>query len=116
MPENPQTTRASCGFLARGLGLVEFLARDAEKWPDCLDEVPYDFKTAWRKGRAGIPKEAFEFLSDTQTSPPSCPLENINPPSFFGIAAFAAVLPASRSIPATAPPRRARDSVRHRLS
>ncbi len=45
--------------LCARLGLVEFWLA-TQKWPDCVDEVPYDFKAACEKAR-GIPKEAFEF-------------------------------------------------------
>jgi TolB-like protein/tetratricopeptide (TPR) repeat protein len=45
--------------LCARLGLVEFwLATGA--WPDCVDEVPYDFKDACEQAR-DIPKEEFEF-------------------------------------------------------
>jgi hypothetical protein len=30
------------------------------KWPDCVSEVPYDFKAACEQV-SGIPKEAFGF-------------------------------------------------------
>jgi TolB-like protein len=45
--------------LCARLGLVEFWLA-TQKWPDCVDEVPYDFKAACEKARS-IPKEAFEF-------------------------------------------------------
>lgn len=45
--------------LCARLGLVEFWLA-TQKWPDCADEVPYDFKAACETAR-GIPKEAFAF-------------------------------------------------------
>jgi hypothetical protein len=45
--------------LCARLGLVEFWLA-TQKWPDCVDEVPYDFKAACKKARR-IPKETFEF-------------------------------------------------------
>jgi TolB-like protein len=45
--------------LCARLGLVEFWLA-TQKWPDCVDEVPYDFKAACEKARS-IPKEAFAF-------------------------------------------------------
>ena len=41
------------------LGLVEFWTTTG-KWPDCADEVPYDFRTECEKARE-IPKEEFGF-------------------------------------------------------
>jgi hypothetical protein len=45
--------------LCARLGLVEFWLA-TQKWPDCVDEVPYDFKAACEEARS-ISKEAFEF-------------------------------------------------------
>jgi hypothetical protein len=45
--------------LCARLGLVEFWLA-TQKWPDCADEVPYDFKAACEKARS-IPKETFGF-------------------------------------------------------
>jgi len=45
--------------LCARLGLVEFWLK-TQKWPDCADEVPYDFKAACEQARS-MPKEAFEF-------------------------------------------------------
>ena len=45
--------------LCARLGLVEYWL-STQHWPDCADEVPYDFKAACEKARS-IPKEAFEF-------------------------------------------------------
>ena len=45
--------------LCARLGLVEFWLA-TQKWPDCADEVPYDFKAACEQARS-IPKEPFEF-------------------------------------------------------
>ena len=45
--------------LCARLGLVEFWLA-TQKWPDCVDEVPYDFKAACEKARS-IPKEDFAF-------------------------------------------------------
>ena len=45
--------------LCARLGLVEFWLT-TQKWPDCVDEVPYDFKAACENARS-IPKEAFAF-------------------------------------------------------
>jgi TolB-like protein len=45
--------------LCARLGLVEFWLATG-KWPDCVDEVPYDFKAACEKAR-GIPVEEFGF-------------------------------------------------------
>jgi hypothetical protein len=43
--------------LCARLGLVEFwLATD--KWPDCVDEVPYDFRAECARAR-DLPKERF---------------------------------------------------------
>jgi hypothetical protein len=44
-------------FLCARLGLVEFWTATG-KWPDCADEVLYDFRAECAKARA-IPKEAF---------------------------------------------------------
>jgi TolB-like protein/class 3 adenylate cyclase len=46
------------GLCAR-LGLVEFWLASG-KWPDCANEVPYDFVSACERAR-GVPKEAFGF-------------------------------------------------------
>ena len=45
--------------LCARLGLVEFWLASG-KWPDCADEVPYDFRAACEQAR-GLPKEAFGF-------------------------------------------------------
>ncbi len=45
--------------LCARLGLVEFWLT-TQKWPDCVEEVPYDFKAACEMARS-IPKEVFEF-------------------------------------------------------
>jgi TolB-like protein len=45
--------------LCARLGLVEFWLA-TQKWPDCADEAPYDFKAACEEARS-IPKEPFEF-------------------------------------------------------
>ncbi len=45
--------------LCARLGLVEFWLA-TQKWPDCADETPYDFKAACENARS-IPKEPFEF-------------------------------------------------------
>ncbi|MBW2542288.1 MAG: hypothetical protein JRF15_09370 [Deltaproteobacteria bacterium] len=45
--------------LCARLGLVEFWLA-TEKWPDCVDEVPYDFKTACAEAQ-GVMKEDFGF-------------------------------------------------------
>jgi tetratricopeptide (TPR) repeat protein len=45
--------------LCARLGLVEFWAA-VGKWPDCADEVPYDFKAECAKARH-IPKQEFGF-------------------------------------------------------
>lgn len=45
--------------LCARLGLVEYWDATG-KWPDCADEVPYDFKTECAKVRL-IPKEDFDF-------------------------------------------------------
>ena len=45
--------------LCARLGLVEFWEA-VEKWPDCADEVPYDFKAECAKARH-IPKQEFGF-------------------------------------------------------
>jgi hypothetical protein len=45
--------------LCARLGLVEFWLATG-KWPDCVDEVPYDFKAACEKAR-DIPIEKFGF-------------------------------------------------------
>jgi TolB-like protein/class 3 adenylate cyclase/tetratricopeptide (TPR) repeat protein len=57
MPELRNDTRFP-GLCAR-LGLVEFWTT-TEKWPDCADEVPYDFKAECEKVR-DVPKEEFGF-------------------------------------------------------
>lgn len=45
--------------LCARLGLVEFW-RVTDKWPDCVDEVPYDFKDECEKVRE-VPKDSFGF-------------------------------------------------------
>lgn len=45
--------------LCARLGLVEFWLA-TQKWPDCANEVPYDFKTACEQART-VEKEPFEF-------------------------------------------------------
>ncbi|MGD9965666.1 MAG: hypothetical protein AB7T59_04045 [Hyphomonadaceae bacterium] len=45
--------------LCARLGLVEFWLA-TQKWPDCADEAPYDFKSACENAR-NIPKEVFKF-------------------------------------------------------
>jgi TolB-like protein len=45
--------------LCARLGLVEFWLTTG-KWPDCVDEVPYDFKTECEQARA-VPLETFGF-------------------------------------------------------
>ncbi len=45
--------------LCARLGLVEFWLT-TDKWPDCADEVPYDFKAECEKAR-DIPKQEFGF-------------------------------------------------------
>jgi hypothetical protein len=45
--------------LCARLGLVQFWLATG-KWPDCADEVPYDFRSACEKARA-IPSEEFAF-------------------------------------------------------
>jgi len=45
--------------LCARLGLVEFWLASG-KWPDCVSEVPYDFKAACEQGR-GVPKDLFDF-------------------------------------------------------
>jgi len=45
--------------LCARLGLVEFWVA-TQRWPDCADDVPYDFRAACKEARA-IPKDAFEF-------------------------------------------------------
>ncbi len=45
--------------LCARLGLVEFWLA-TQKWPDCVNEVPYDFRAACEKAR-DIPKDAFAF-------------------------------------------------------
>lgn len=60
MPElrnDPRFTR-----LCARLGLVEFWMATG-KWPDCADEVPYDFRAECAKVR-DIPKEDFEFSAN----------------------------------------------------
>lgn len=46
------------GLCAR-LGLVEFWTATG-KWPDCADEVPYDFRAECEKARS-VPKQSFGF-------------------------------------------------------
>ena len=55
MPELRDDPRF-CGLCAR-LGLVEFWGSSG-KWPDCADEVPYDFRAECAKAQ-DIPKDAF---------------------------------------------------------
>jgi adenylate cyclase len=45
--------------LCARLGLVEFWLA-TRKWPDCVDDVPYDFKAECEKARA-VPKDEFRF-------------------------------------------------------
>ncbi len=45
--------------LCARLGLVEFWTATG-KWPDCADEVPYDFRAECEKAR-DIPKQEFGF-------------------------------------------------------
>jgi hypothetical protein len=45
--------------LCARLGLVEFWLATG-KWPDCADEVPYDFRAECEKARA-VPKQQFGF-------------------------------------------------------
>jgi tetratricopeptide (TPR) repeat protein len=45
--------------LCARLGLVEFWT-ETDKWPDCADEVPYDFRAECEKVR-DVPKEPFAF-------------------------------------------------------
>ena len=45
--------------LCARLGLVEFWLA-TQKWPDCVDDVPYDFKAECEKAR-NIPKAEFWF-------------------------------------------------------
>lgn len=45
--------------LCARLGLVEFWLA-TQKWPDCVDETPYDFKAACEQAR-GVQKEPFAF-------------------------------------------------------
>jgi TolB-like protein/class 3 adenylate cyclase/tetratricopeptide (TPR) repeat protein len=45
--------------LCARLGLVEYWLT-TDKWPDCVDEVPYDFKVECARVR-GVPKEDFGF-------------------------------------------------------
>ena len=45
--------------LCARLGLVEFWLK-TNKWPDCVDEVPYDFKAECDKAK-DIPKQEFAF-------------------------------------------------------
>ena len=52
------TTRAFARLCAR-LGLVEFWLASG-KWPDCADEVPYDFRRACEEVR-DVPKDDFGF-------------------------------------------------------
>jgi hypothetical protein len=46
-------------LLCARLGLVEFWITSG-RWPDCADEVSYDFRAECHKAR-GIPIEAFDF-------------------------------------------------------
>ena len=48
--------------LCARLGLVEFWIATG-KWPDCADEVPYDFRAECAKARH-VPKESFEFSGE----------------------------------------------------
>jgi hypothetical protein len=50
-----QIEASSCALL----GLVEFRLATG-KWPDCADEVPYDFKAECEKARH-IPIQQFGF-------------------------------------------------------
>jgi len=43
--------------LCARLGLVEYWTA-TDKWPDCVDEVPYDFRAECQKARQ-LPKDAF---------------------------------------------------------
>jgi hypothetical protein len=45
--------------LCARLGLVEFWLATG-KWPDCVDEVPYDFKAECEKAR-GVPIDEYRF-------------------------------------------------------
>jgi len=45
--------------LCARLGLVEFWLA-TQKWPDCVEEVPYDFRAACEKAR-NVPKDVFAF-------------------------------------------------------
>jgi hypothetical protein len=45
--------------LCERLGLVEFWTATG-RWPDCADDVPYDFKAECEKARH-IPREEFGF-------------------------------------------------------
>ena len=46
--------------LCARLGLVEFWLATG-KWPDCADEVPYDFRLECENAR-DVPKERFAFV------------------------------------------------------
>lgn len=45
--------------LCARLGLVEYWTA-TERWPDCVDQVPYDFRSACEQAR-GMSKETFRF-------------------------------------------------------
>ena len=45
--------------LCARLGLIEFWTA-TNKWPDCVDDVPYEFKAECARAR-DIPKEEFGF-------------------------------------------------------
>jgi hypothetical protein len=45
--------------LCARLGLVEFWMT-TNKWPDCADEVPYDFRAECAEAR-DVPKQEFGF-------------------------------------------------------
>ena len=57
MPELRNDPRFS--RLCARLGLVEFWTATG-KWPDCADDVPYDFRVECEKAQ-DIPKEVFGF-------------------------------------------------------
>ena len=46
--------------LCARLGLVEFWLTTG-RWPDCANEVPYDFRAECHKAARGVPIEAFGF-------------------------------------------------------
>jgi hypothetical protein len=45
--------------LCARLGLVEYWT-ETEKWPDCVDQVPHDFRAECDRARA-LPREPFGF-------------------------------------------------------